>query len=145
MTRFLGFIALMAMVLFAVPAIAQQEQDTSAIGRQGEGVTPPSETVQPQAPTDEAVTPTPGANVDESAYTGKTEQTAEQPGQTGVTQRAAEEQATETTPTETTPSETTEPAGGEMPTTASPLPLLLAAGMILVSAGVALRLVGGRR
>jgi len=159
MTRFLGLIALVAMVLFAVPASAQQEQDTSAIGRQGEGV-PTGDVGEPQAPSDEGLTTRQGIETEQAAgEPGQAGQVAEEPSQTGVTERAAEEgvrtgQPSDeygVTPSETetgvppSETETATEAGGEMPTTASELPLALAAGVILMAAGVALRFAAGRR
>jgi hypothetical protein len=139
MTRFLSLIALLALVLFAVPVSAQEETEKAPGGQQ-------NPTAQ-QQPTDQAAQPQqPGQYGAEHQPSGAAQpgQVSEQPGQTGVTQRAGEEI---TTPSETTPTETTTPekGGAEMPTTASPLPLVMAAGAILFAAGVALRLASIRR
>jgi cobalamin biosynthesis Mg chelatase CobN len=110
MRAILSMLAILALMVFTVPAVAQQEtntgQDKPTQGQQAgdQGMTS-DEAVQPTTPQAE---PSPTATTDEN-----------------VTQRAAEDETTE--------------AGGAMPTTASPLPGLAMVGALLVGAGLGLR------
>jgi cytoskeletal protein RodZ len=114
MRRILTMLAVLALVGFAAPVMAQQPttgqektQDSLTAGEQG--------------------------------MTRDTSKAAP----TGVTQRAGQE-TTPTTPTETTPTETGAKTGAEMPTTASPLPSFLVAGVALLGLGLGLRYLSGR-
>jgi cobalamin biosynthesis Mg chelatase CobN len=115
----LSVLAILALAVFSVPAVAQQEtntgQDKPTQGQKAgdQGMTnDAAQPATPQAEPSQVKTPEPTATTDEN-----------------VTQRAAEEETTE---------------GGAMPTTASPLPGLALAGLLLIGAGFGLRYLGKR-
>jgi len=118
MRRILNVLAVLALVAFAAPVMAQQEPSTGQ---------------------DKPVAP-------EAGQQGVTQDT-EAGAQPGVTERTATEDPGAAT-TETTPTETTEPTatetGGEMPTTASDLPTVLTAGLLLIALGVGFRYLRSR-
>ena len=134
MRSILSMLAIVALTVFAVPAIAQQEtntgQDKPAQGPQAgdqgvtndaaapSGYTAPEQTAKPSEVTTPAAKP--------SEVTTPTTQTAEptQPSE-GVTERAA--------------TTTEREEGGAMPTTGSSLPGLGLVGVLLIAAGVGLR------
>jgi hypothetical protein len=112
MRRIFGLIAFVALPLFAAPVDAQQ--DTSALGRQAEGI-PTEQAGQPQQPDTAGLT---------------TRQGIEQ-GQPAARAQVAE-------PTEAA-ADTEIAEGAEMPRTASSLPILVLAGSLLIALGLALR------
>ena len=113
----LGWMALVALLVTALPAAAQQ--DTSAAGRQGQGVTDqPAGEMQTQTADTAGLTTRQGIEGD-------------------VTEPAAAGQEREQMDMED--------EGAAMPTTASPLAGLLLSGLALVAIGLALRLAYGRR
>lgn len=141
MHRLLGLIAIVALTLFAVPVSAQQEtgqtgQDTSAVGRQGEGLRTggAGQTAQDQQQQEgRALTTRQGTEQagQEAGQQGGQQDTGQQYGQTdqGVTQP---------TGAETTGGEYGA-EGGAMPTTASPLPWVGLAGASLIALGLGWR------
>ena len=116
MHRILLLIALVLPLAFlSVPADAQQ-QDTSALGRQAEGI-PTGEAGQPAAPQEEGLTERQGIEGED------------------VTEPAAAGVERETT---------LEEEGAAMPTTASSLPLVALGGALLIGLGLGVRFIRDR-
>jgi hypothetical protein len=136
MKRILGLFTVMALVLFAVPAIAQQDYSTDKQGVSSD------QGAQPATPSDQSISP---QKPEGSRQAGD----VTEPSKTGVTQPTSESATREANPTDTgnAASQTgaTNEEGGAMPTTASPLPLVLSLGFMLVMIGTILRFASGRR
>jgi len=146
MHRLLGLIAIVALTLFAVPVSAQQEtgqtgQDTSAVGRQGEGLRTggAGQTAQDQQQTEGGALTTRQGTEQAGQQAGQ--QGGQQGGQqdTGQQYGQTDQGVTQPTGAETTGGEYGA-EGGAMPTTASPLPWVGLAGASLIALGIGWRL-----
>lgn len=135
MHRLFSFIAMIALLLFALPVAAQQEQQQQQPTPAGESEALYLEEEEARTQRDTSPTLTEAQGIEGEGQRWQGGQAGGQQdvaGETDVTTRAAAERDREIQP------------GGEMPTTASPLPWVLAGGAALIGLGLGLRLLGAR-